>query len=166
MTAHAPLSSPGLTGRPSRPRRSKFNHSRAWNTGCSACAEHDAPSLLRAERSNPRLPLVIDGLLRSARNDIGFAGVRDCRLSRQEVVCDRQGAEFVGFQRDLLGQHDIAGHEIIFRNEAPAGSRPTCPIELIDVGSGAVAYPVALSAMAASHVEILVLLVLRKLLLG
>ena len=87
-------------------------------------------------------------------------------LSRQKVVCYRQGAQLVGFQRDLLGQHDIAGDEIILRHEAPAGSRPTCAVELIDIGSRAVAYPVALSAMAASHVEILVLLVLRKLLLG
>src|SRR4029079_5271545 len=82
----------------------------------------------------------------------------DWRLSGQKIVCYRQGAQLVGFQRDLLGQHDIAGDEIIFGHEAPAGSRPTCAVKLIDIRSRAMAYPVALSAMAARHVEILVLL--------
>jgi hypothetical protein len=45
------------------------------------------------------------------------------KLSRRKIVRSRQRAALVGFQGNLLGQHDVARDEMIFRHEAPALSR-------------------------------------------
>src|ERR1035437_9869913 len=49
-------------------------------------------------------------------------------LSNQKISRHRQGAPLVGFQGDLLGQHDVTCYEIVFRYEAPARSRPASAV--------------------------------------
>src|ERR1700761_4190929 len=51
----------------------------------------------------------------------------------REAVRDLQGAEFIGFERDLLGKHDVAGHEIAVGNKAPSGLWAAEIIDLDDV---------------------------------
>jgi hypothetical protein len=56
---------------------------------------------------------------RAPRSRIGLA-----ELSRRKVIRHRQRAALVGFQGNLLGQHDVARDKMIVRYEAPARSRP------------------------------------------
>jgi hypothetical protein len=44
-------------------------------------------------------------------------------LSGRKVIRHRQRAPLVGFQGNLLRQHDVARDEIILRYEAPANPR-------------------------------------------
>ena len=54
---------------------------------------------------------------------VDLAGLFNRKVSRH-----RQRAPLVGFQGDLLGQHDVTCYEIVFRYEAPARSRPASAV--------------------------------------
>ena len=86
-------------------------------------------------------------------------------LSRRKVVCRRQRIPLVGFQGNLLGQHDVARDEMIVRHEAPARSRQAGIVQLEDVRSLAGAYPVSVAGVTAGDLEIFVRVILRQLLL-
>jgi hypothetical protein len=86
------------------------------------------------------------------------------KLFGRKAIRHRQRAALVGFQGYLLGQHDVARDEMIVRYEAPARSRLASIVQLVDVRSHGVAYPVSLSGVAACDLEIVVRIVLRQLL--
>src|ERR1700692_1068011 len=95
----------------------------------------------------------------------GFRGRRTwSELSDHKIFCYRQRAPLVGFQGNLLRQHDVPRNEILSRYEAPTYQGPTPIIELIDVHPPAIVYPVSPSGVAACNVEIIVRIVLRQLL--
>lgn len=85
-------------------------------------------------------------------------------LFGRKVIRHRQRAALVGLQGNLLGQHDVARNEVIVRYEAPARLRPASVVQLVDVGSHGVDYPVSLSGVAACDLEIVVRIVQRQLL--
>jgi hypothetical protein len=87
-----------------------------------------------------------------------------CRPSRLKLSGNRQCAPLVGFQGNLLRQHHVACDETISRHETPAGFWVTGVVKLLDIRSAAVAYPVPLTAMAASDLEIFVQIILGELL--
>src|SRR5215213_1457535 len=76
----------------------------------------------------------------------------------------RERAAFVGFKRDLLRQHHIASDEVALRNEAPFADTLARLAEFLNVGLGAVMYPVMRAGIAADDVEIPEPLVARALL--
>ena len=96
---------------------------------------------------------------RAPRSRIGLA-----ELFGRKVICHRQHTALVGFQGNLLGQHDVARDEVIVRYEAPARLRPASVVQLVDVRSDGVAYQVSLSGVAACDLEIVVRIVQRQLL--
>lgn len=89
--------------------------------------------------------------------------IRLAELFGRKVICHRQRTALVGFQGNLLGQYDVARDEVIVGYEAPARLRPASVVQLVDVRSDGVAYPVSLSGVAACDLEIVVLIVLRQL---
>src|SRR5215212_581183 len=76
----------------------------------------------------------------------------------------RERAAFVGFQGYLLRQHHIASDEVALRNEAPFADTLPRVAQFLNVGLGAVVYPVARAGIAADDVEIPEALVARALL--
>jgi len=80
------------------------------------------------------------------------------------VSRNRQCASLVGFQSDLLCEHHVACDETISGHKTPASYWAAGVVKLMDVRSGAMAYPVPLTAMAASDVKISMRVILRELL--
>ena len=76
----------------------------------------------------------------------------------------RERAAFVGFKGDLLRQHHIASDEVAIRDKAPFADTLPRVAQFLDVGLGAVVYPVACAGIAADDVEIPEALVARALL--
>ena len=73
-------------------------------------------------------------------------------------------AALVCFKGDLLRQHHIGSDEVALRNEAPFADTLSRVAQFLDVGLGAVVYPVARAGIAADNVEIPEALVARALL--
>jgi hypothetical protein len=90
---------------------------------------------------------------------------RGAKLSRRKIVCDRQRAPLVGFQGNLLSQHDVPRDQMFTRHEAPARSGQCVIAQLEDIRSIAVAYAVSLAGVAADDLETFVRVILRQLLL-
>jgi hypothetical protein len=82
-------------------------------------------------------------------------------LSERKAFRHRQGSPLIGFQGNLLCQHDIASDEIVLGHKTPTNSRAAGIVNLVDISSHTVPYPVSLSAVAADDVEIAVPIVLR-----
>jgi hypothetical protein len=105
----------------------------------------------------------------SPQNPDAPAGFLDsCRvakLSRRKPVGFFQRAPLVGFQGNLLSQHDVACDQVFIRHETQPRCRPGVIVELDDVRFIAVAYAIALAAVAADDLEIIVRVELRQLLL-
>jgi hypothetical protein len=70
-----------------------------------------------------------------------------------KLLCHSQCAKLVGFQRNLLCQHDIACDETRVRHKTPTDTRPASVIDLMDIHRGAVVNPVWLASVAACDVE-------------
>jgi len=82
----------------------------------------------------------------------------------ERAMGHRERAAFVGFKRDLLRQHHIASDEVALRSEAPFADTLPRVAQFLDIGLGAVVYPVARAGIAADDVEIPEALVARALL--
>ncbi len=80
------------------------------------------------------------------------------------MPCNCQGAILVRFEREFLGEHHVAWHEIAVRNEAPARARPAIPIELDNVRAHAVLYAVGRATIATTDLEKIVVIKLVPLL--
>jgi len=117
-------------------------------------AQQSKLGLLRPSHHLPKRSLL-------ARREV-VSGLAE--LSGRKTIRYRQRTALVGFQGNLLGQHDVARDEMIVRHEAPARSRLASVVQLVDVRSHGVAYPVPLSGVAACDLEIVVRVVLRQLL--
>jgi len=68
------------------------------------------------------------------------------------------------FKGDLLRQHHIGSHEVALRNETPFADTLSRGGQFLNVGLGAVVYPVARAGIAAEDIEVPEALVARALL--
>src|SRR5215217_8059601 len=87
------------------------------------------------------------------------------RLHRYECAmshCER--AALVRFKSDFLRQHDIASYEVALRNKAPSADTLSGVAQFLNVGLGAIVYPVARAGIATDNVEIPKALVAHSLL--
>jgi hypothetical protein len=82
----------------------------------------------------------------------------------ERAMGHRERATFIGFKGDLLRQHHIASDEVALRNEAPFADPLPRVAQFLNVGLGAVVYPVVRAGIAADDVEIPEALVARALL--
>jgi hypothetical protein len=53
----------------------------------------------------------------------GLLGSDEKARALLKPMCHRQRGPLIGFQSDLLGQHDVARDEMVLGYEAPAGPR-------------------------------------------
>ena len=91
-----------------------------------------------------------------------YSGQR--RLSRRTPVGKREHCGFVGFQRDLLGEHHIAGRQSTFGNEAPAGrGLPRC-VDLYNIAHGTIMNSISFAGVRTCDFAIVLGIELRALL--
>lgn len=73
---------------------------------------------------------------------------------RRNPVGKRKDGHFVGFERDFLGEHDIAGRQSAFGNETPAGLRLSGFIDLHNITQGTIVNSISAAGVRASDFEI------------
>ena len=89
----------------------------------------------------------------------------DIVLHRHErAMRYRKCTALVCFKGNLLRQHHIGSDEVALRNEAPFADPLPRVAQFLNVGLGAVVYPVARAGIAADDIEIPEALVARALL--
>jgi hypothetical protein len=81
-------------------------------------------------------------------------------------ICDSQSLALECFERDLLRQHDVAGSQFAFRQEAPFTDPVADRIQFVDVHHLSVADAIALAGVRADDLEISVGAILLGLLGG
>lgn len=74
-----------------------------------------------------------------------------------------KGAALTAFKGDLLGQHDVSDRQISPGQETQPDLRATIFVDLADVRRGSGIDPVSVASVAADHVEIAAMGVLRPL---
>ncbi|APG13753.1 hypothetical protein BKD09_35890 [Bradyrhizobium japonicum] len=76
----------------------------------------------------------------------------------------REHCGFVGFERDLLGEHHIADRQSTFGNEAPAGrGLPRC-VDLYNIAHGTIMNSISFAGVRTCDFEIVLGIELRALL--
>ena len=75
-------------------------------------------------------------------------------LGGQLLIRHRQHGEFVRFQSNLLGEHDVARDQTTKGHKTPANFGATSGVDLTHVRHDAIVDTVTLSAVAADNIEI------------
>ena len=86
--------------------------------------------------------------------------------THRRSICHRERAALVGFESNLLGQHDISRDEISVWYKAPAANGQTDIVEFLDVHLHAVVDTVDSPTIATDNIKMPMLLIRRELFRG